>query len=157
MDHTIPKQFILEINSEENFTQGAGALSFVFNLLQPKASFPTSTRVSAALGSEQLRAEPLTRAAPRGAPFSHVPGSAIPESPITNSAALKPWELALWVPMRLQACPPSLPSWSLRPAPSYLLLSPCACRIRTQSFLAALGRDCDLQAFTPPIARPVAA
>lgn len=36
MDRTIPKQFILEINSEEKFTQGAGALSFVFNLLQPQ-------------------------------------------------------------------------------------------------------------------------
>lgn len=124
MDHTIPKQFILEINSEENFTQGAGALSFVFNLLQPKASFPTSARVSATLGSEQLRAEPPTRAAPRGPPFSHVPGSAIPESPITSSAALKTWELALWVPLRLQACPPSLPSWSLHLAPSYPLRPP---------------------------------
>lgn len=70
MDHTIPKQFILEINSEENFTQGAGALSFVFNLLQPKALFPASARVSATLGSEQLRGQNLRLGPLHGGPPS---------------------------------------------------------------------------------------
>lgn len=157
MDHTIPKQFILEINSEENFTQGAGALSFVFNLLQPKASFPTSTRVSAALGSEQLRAEPLTRAAPRGAPLLARPRlchSRVPYHQFCSSQALGARPLGPHAPPGLSSISPLLEP---PPGPILPAVSPCACRIRTQSFLAVLGRDCDLQAFTPPIARPVAA
>lgn len=43
------------------------------------------------------------------------------------------------------------------PGPIPPAASPCACRILTQSLLAALGRDCDLQAFSLPRARPVAA